>query len=37
MALGSVNCVAGGITYLGGNREKEAAERKARNRWGNQR
>jgi len=36
MGLGTVNCVAGGVTYLNGNRAKEAAERQARNRWGNQ-
>ncbi len=36
MGLGSVNCLAGGVTYFGRDREKEAAERKARNRWGNQ-
>lgn len=34
MGLGSANCVAGGIAYLNGNREKEQAERLARNRWG---
>src|SRR5689334_12453092 len=34
MGVAGVNCVAGGVTYLNGNRTKEAAERKARNRWG---
>lgn len=36
MGLGTVNCLAGAVTYLNGDRVKEAAERKARNRWGEQ-
>jgi len=35
MGLGAVNCAAGGIAYANGNREKEKAQRIARNRWGN--
>ncbi len=34
IGLGAINCLAGGVTYLNGDREKEAAERRARNRWG---
>lgn len=34
IGLGAVNCVAGGVKYVNGDREKEKAERIARNRWG---
>jgi hypothetical protein len=34
IALGAANCLAGGVTYMNGNRDKEKAERIARNRWG---
>ncbi len=34
IGLGSINCVAGGVTFLNGDRKKEAAQRRARNRWG---
>jgi len=36
MGLGTANCIAGGATYLAGNRQKEAEERREKNRWGNQ-
>lgn len=35
VGLGFTNAVAGGWVYATGDRKVEAAERKARNRWGN--
>ncbi len=35
MGLGTINCVAGGVTYgITGDRVKEAEKREERNRWG---
>ena len=36
IGLGGVNTVAGGWAYAYGDREREKAERKERNRWGNE-
>ena len=34
VGLGAMNCAGGTIAYMNGNREREKAERLARNRWG---
>lgn len=34
IGLGTVNCAAGGLVWATGDRGREEAERKARNRWG---